>query len=375
MAERLTLLLAAPNWLGDLVMSTSLFDLFDAGAALDLPRPDLHVSVRRRWRPLLEGDPRLAGLIDYERNGAHGGLAGLLRQARDWRRAGTTGVLLLPPSLRAGLVARLSGLRPRIGFREDGRGPLLTHGVIRPVRGRIHYTEELTRLYAAWIEAVTGKPPPDDLPAPLPRLAGTARRDPVGLADGPPIRAVGIGATYGDAKSWPVRHVADLVERLHERSGCRVVLLGDAAARGAAQPCGTPPACPGARTWRERPAASITWDGPLCSSCARYSPGPASSWGTTAVPCIWPRRWARRPWASSAPPVRSGHVHGGERATAVVAEGYPCRPLLPAPMQTRHASVLDDVLGRARAGGGPATWRRRSCELGTGWVPPGPHAG
>lgn len=232
MATDLRLLLAAPNWLGDLVMATSLLDLFDVGAErAGLPRPELHVSVRRRWRPLLEGDPRLAGLLEYRRTGRHAGLAGIWRQARDWRATGPGAAILLPPSLRAGLAARMSGLGPRVGFRGDGRDLLLSDPVTRPRRGTLHYTEELARLYAAWVRAVTGSPAPDGLPVPAPRLAAPSGPVPPGLADGPPIWAVAVGATYGDAKTWPPTRAAELASALFERGGVRVVLLGEASAR------------------------------------------------------------------------------------------------------------------------------------------------
>jgi heptosyltransferase II len=233
MAKRLKLLLAAPNWLGDLVMATSLFDLFAIGESqYGIPRPDLQVSVRRRWRPLLAGDTRLAGLVDYERTGRHAGLPGIYRQATAWRDVSPSAVMVLPPSLRAGAVARLSGIRTRIGFRGEGRDPLLSHAVARPQRGIQHYAEELQRLYRVWTEVCLGVTAPEILPAPVPRLLidpdTAARRD----ADtGPPVWVVAVGSTYGDAKTWPPERVASFIDRVSDRESVRIVLIGDAGAR------------------------------------------------------------------------------------------------------------------------------------------------
>ncbi len=232
MAERLKLLLAAPNWLGDLVMATSLIELFAIGEErYGIPRPDLHVSVRRRWRSLLEGDARLAGLVDYERTGHHAGLRGLWRQAADWRNLSPSAVMVLPPSLRGGAVARLSGIRSRIGFRGNGRDLMLSHPVDPPSRGTLHYTEGLGRLYRAWAEACTGTKPPASMAIPLPRLTlDEAARPSAGALSAPPVWVISVGSTYGDAKTWPSRRVAEFVEAVYADTSKRVVLIGDVAA-------------------------------------------------------------------------------------------------------------------------------------------------
>jgi len=236
MAKRLKLLLAAPNWLGDLVMATSLFDLFTFGEKqYGIPRPDLYVSVRCRWRPLLANDPRLAGLVDYERTGRHAGMAGVYRQAALWRDASPAAVMVLPPSLRAGAVARLSGIRTRIGFRGEGRDLLLSHAVARPKRGAMHYAEELQRLYRIWADVCMGITPPEMLPVPVPRLMiAHDSAAPSGAETGPPIWVVAVGSTYGDAKTWPTDRVTAFVDRVADRETARIVLIGDAVAREAA---------------------------------------------------------------------------------------------------------------------------------------------
>ncbi len=55
-----------PNWLGDLVMATVLLERL-----AQHPDVEIHVLARRRWLPLLEGDPRITSVIPYDRSGRH----------------------------------------------------------------------------------------------------------------------------------------------------------------------------------------------------------------------------------------------------------------------------------------------------------------
>ena len=247
MSRRPRLLVVAPNWLGDLVMSTSLLAALAVARDGEAP-PEIHVAVRDRWAHLLADDPRIAGLLIYEREGAHTGWRGALRLARQWRDGAFDAVFVLPPSLRAAAVARLAGIPRRIGFRGEQRGVLLTDALPRPPRCSRHYTEELALLDRAW-RAGTGLV----TPAPTPALATAT--DP-GAAPvfppGPPVWVVSVGTTYGDAKSWPPAAVAGFVDLAAAEAGARVVLIGDPPARPLAQRVHAASSA----AWSEEPAAT-----------------------------------------------------------------------------------------------------------------------
>ncbi|MCP4571987.1 MAG: lipopolysaccharide heptosyltransferase II [bacterium] len=226
-AAAVRLLVAAPNWLGDAVMTSPLLDLL-AGARDHRDRPPTVIlAIRRRWAPLFKDDPRVAEILPMARTGRHRGVAGLWRLAADWRRARCAGVVLGPPSLRMGLVARLAGLRHRAGYRTDGRGVLLNHGLAVPRRGEWHHADELTELGRTLLAAVDLSVPgmplvPDILP-------GCAQVAPF-LAAGPPVWILAPGATYGEAKVWPLGPAAAFVAEAVRTAGRRVVVLGDAQA-------------------------------------------------------------------------------------------------------------------------------------------------
>ncbi|UCD73877.1 MAG: hypothetical protein JSV91_08760 [Phycisphaerales bacterium] len=79
--------------------------------------------VRPGHDELLDGSPWLDELIPLNIKG----LTGPWRARRALRGCEAEAVLLLPNSFRSALAARLSGAPVRIGYRRDGRGPLLTH--------------------------------------------------------------------------------------------------------------------------------------------------------------------------------------------------------------------------------------------------------
>lgn len=222
-------LVVLPNWLGDLVMACPLLDLLAAARDETGRSLTLTACVRRRWAPLLTRDPRLSGLIPYERTGRHAGLAGLVRLASAWRQADFCAVVLCPPSLRMGLVAWLAGIPLRVGESRDGRGLMLTCPLapVKP-RGSLHHSEELRRLGPALLTAL-GLPVPAAATN-MPRLPGLRQLAAAHPGSGPPLWIIAPGATYGPAKTWPVARLAEFLNLAVGEQARRVVLVGDTAA-------------------------------------------------------------------------------------------------------------------------------------------------
>ncbi len=217
------LLLVLPNWLGDVVMTLPALETL---AAAGVP---VHVAVRRRWAPLLTGDPRVASLLEHERGGRWHDLLGVPRLAAQWRRPRPEAVLLGPPSWRVAAAAALAGIPVRVGYRTDARGPLLTRALpLDAPRGQVHYADQMRRLAD---EVLRASGHATDLPAAtLPRLPGLATVAAAALGEGPPAWVVCAGTTYGPAKTWPAPRMADLLRLAVGQAGLRVLLLGDALA-------------------------------------------------------------------------------------------------------------------------------------------------
>lgn len=231
-AAPVRLLVAAPNWLGDVVMSSLLMDELAGVRTPDGREVEVVLAVRRRWAPLFNEDPRISELVPVERTGRHRGLAGIWRLAEDWRRSRCAGIVLGPPSLRFALAAKLAGIRHRVGQRSDGRAPLLTRRLPVAPRGERHHAEELVELGCELLAAVGLEPAP-------PRTGGDILPGcgaiPARVTPGPGLWVLAPGATYGTAKAWPLRHGAAFLSEAVNARGRRVALLGDAAASAAAE--------------------------------------------------------------------------------------------------------------------------------------------
>lgn len=225
----------APNWLGDVIMACPLLTRLSGCRTVGDGRPlQVILAVQSAWAPLFSGDPRLREIVPLERFGRHRGLAGLWRQGRDLGQAGCAAVVVGPPSLRAALACRLAGIPVRVGFAGDGRGPLLTLRAPGGRRGQDHFSRQMSALGEVLLTALDGirTGPEGDGGAEADLLPGCRALAPWPIGGGPPLWAVGLGATYGPAKTWPVSRVADLLEEAVMARGCRVVLLGGPEAVG-----------------------------------------------------------------------------------------------------------------------------------------------
>jgi heptosyltransferase II len=216
MADIRRLLVRAPNWVGDVVLSLP--------ALRDLRRafPAARLSVLARpWVADLYGAVTEVDEVVW----SHGVRADVNRM-----RGAFDAAVLLPNSLGVALVAWGARIPERWGFATEGRGPLLTRAprVPRAARGRsqVYY-------YRAMVEGLgIDTTPPPDASLRCPEDWQARGRELLG-SDGPWL-GLNPGAFFGTAKRWlPERYAAvgDLVSR---RAGARVVLVGGKAERALA---------------------------------------------------------------------------------------------------------------------------------------------
>lgn len=181
----------APNWLGDAVMSTPLIRrLIGAGHAVD-------VLCRSAVAGVYRGLPGLKNVLSTVRGEWPGRTARALKE-RNYDRA-----YILPPSFGSALAPWWAGIPERIGGNSDFRRPLLTRAV--HIDERFHYV----RRYLALVGAEGTEISSADLyfpsePAP-PGWAGPAAGDRV-LAVAPGSRA--------PARRWFAERFAETINRL-----------------------------------------------------------------------------------------------------------------------------------------------------------------
>lgn len=217
--EGARLLIVAPNWLGDAVMSIPVIhELRRSGAV-----PRIVVAARRRIAPLfdyVDGVDRVVNLNGDEasRNG-HAEIATL-------GEVGAEIALLLPNSFRSAWHVWRAGVPERWGYRRDLRGRLLTKA-IDPPRTSLHQTEYYLELLRR-LGLPTGEPRPALRVDAAMRENGRELLRGVGWDTVTPLVGIAPGAAYGSAKRWPPGHVARFLDQVHAATDAIVVLFGSA---------------------------------------------------------------------------------------------------------------------------------------------------
>jgi lipopolysaccharide heptosyltransferase II len=211
-------LVVAPNWIGDAVMSTPAL----ANLRRGLPKATIDLLVTRRVAPLFDDHPHIDRLvIRDERQPWRTRLA----QVIALRRCEYQMVLLLPNSFRAALDAWLLRSPIRLGYATDGRRWLLTHAVPAVEGQPPHQIDAYLRLVAA-----LGLPIVERVPTLAPTKRAEMQAEHLWAAQdwGRTDRVIGIcpGAAFGPAKRWWPERFAALADRLIASGRFRVVFFG-----------------------------------------------------------------------------------------------------------------------------------------------------
>ena len=226
MEEPGRILVRAPNWLGDLVMSTPGFRALRAR----FPEARIDALLPAPLAPLLEGAPwfdEVLALTEPRRS-----TASLFGDARRLRARGAYDLAIcIPDSFRSALLLRMAGVRRSVGFRRGGRGPLLQVPLQAPTAWGPKRRVARERFVAHLVEEVGA--PVDDLSL---ELHTSARQEEAaaalfagaGLAPESALAVLAPGASYGPSKCWPAESFAVVGDRLHER-GLEVVVVGSPA--------------------------------------------------------------------------------------------------------------------------------------------------
>ncbi len=208
------ILIRLPNWVGDAVMASP------ALVALAQVYPRLALLARPHLLPLFRVFPNVRETMALEP-----GRKGFLSTVRGLRGRFEVGVLF-PNSLSSALLFWMAGVRHRIGYRTDARGPFLTKAVPVPA-AKLHQRD----YYLSLLEALGLTIEDRELRLFLPEAARA--RAAALLTDLPPPRAgLAPGAAFGPAKRWPLSRFRALAYHLR-RKGFSLVILGGPAERAA----------------------------------------------------------------------------------------------------------------------------------------------
>lgn len=216
-AERL--LVRAPNWVGDVVLS--LPALRDVRRAFAGARLEVLASPRvaELYRAVAE--------VDGVRESG-----GLRADARALRGAFDL-ALLFTNSFGTALAVARAGIPARWGYARDGRGLLLTRAPRVPAAARGRSEAEYYRLLLGALGLPVSEAVDAHLDCP-PEWAARGRRL-VGDDDGAGFVGIGAGASFGGAKRWLPERFAAVGELLARETGAGIVLLGSPAERQLAE--------------------------------------------------------------------------------------------------------------------------------------------
>ncbi|WP_330217045.1 lipopolysaccharide heptosyltransferase II [Geobacter pickeringii] len=216
------ILVRSTNWIGDAVMTTP------ALRAIRESFPGARVTLLANSlvAPLFTVHEAVDDVIVYDRRGAHAGLGGKLRLARELRTRRFDLAILLQNAVDAALIAWLARIPRRMGYRTDGRGPLLTHGVpvdehVRQLHHVEYYLAMLGRFGVATRDRSLALFTTPDEDAAVEELLQSH-----GMKKGDFLLGINPGATYGAAKRWYPERFAAVADELSRRWGARVVVTG-----------------------------------------------------------------------------------------------------------------------------------------------------
>lgn len=216
MSERI--LVVAPSWVGDAILSEPLIALVREPyeePTIDVLAPPWCAQVYARMRGVRRviENPVGHGKLDLGRRRA---------VARELARNGYSRAIVLPNSWKSALIPWLAGIPRRIGYRGEMR-----YGLVNDIRKfDAKAMPRLVQRFAALAANSGGLTPMPQAPVLVPNAS---HRDQAAqalhLRNDPDVLILCPGAEYGPAKRWPPTHFAELAARFL-RDGLQVWLVG-----------------------------------------------------------------------------------------------------------------------------------------------------
>jgi heptosyltransferase-2 len=212
-------LVVGPSWVGDMVMSQSLFRY------LQISRPGVRIDVLApSWsEPILARMPEVHAALELPIG--HGRLGWSERRAlgRKVREGCYDQAILLPNSFKSALIPFFARIPRRTGWRGE-----LRYGLLNDLRRLDQQALPLMVQRFVALGQNPGEMIPDDIPPPLlmadaDNAAGC--REKFSLDRDKPLLALCPGAEFGGAKRWPVDSYAALASEYISR-GWQVALFG-----------------------------------------------------------------------------------------------------------------------------------------------------
>jgi heptosyltransferase-2 len=217
------ILIIAPNWIGDAVMSQPLLATIKAS----YPHAVIDVLATSWVAPVYRACSEVAEIMEADLR--HGQLQWGLRRAlaAQIKKRGYASCYVLPNSLKSALIPWLANIPVRIGYEGELRRFLLTETKANsPKTQRIPMVEHYANLCVASSNPNATIPLPHLTPRPSTLESARTRLQAAGIQTDTLV-VLCPGAEYGPSKRWPPAYFAVLAQSILEaKSTASVVLLG-----------------------------------------------------------------------------------------------------------------------------------------------------
>ncbi len=207
------------NWLGDTLFSTP----FIKAVRKRFPESYIVCLAPPRCKEILDDNPYLDGLIIYDEKGYHRSIFGKLRLIRELRREHFDGTFILHRSFTRALIAYLSGIRERIGYKTKRRSILLTRAIEEP-SSPLHKVDYFLNI-AALCGMETGGKGYDFFVRGAERKRVEDFLEKMGVHEDDLLVVLNPGGNWLP-KRWPAERFSEIADRLADELGAKVVITG-----------------------------------------------------------------------------------------------------------------------------------------------------
>lgn len=219
------ILVRSTNWVGDAVMTLPALEAVKE----NFPSSVVSVLAKPWVEPVFRNHPAVDEMVILNKGGgAFTGFGELFRTIRSVRKGSFDLTILFQNAFEAALISWAGGIPIRAGYNTDGRGILLTHGVVRSQDVlKVHQVE----YYLSLLEKLglkTEKKDPVLHVSSEERSVAEKRLQDGGVNKGDLLVGLNAGAIFGGAKKWDAERFAAIGVRSIEEWGAKVLVFGSA---------------------------------------------------------------------------------------------------------------------------------------------------
>ncbi len=215
-----TLAIRCPNWVGDVVMATPVFDCLRR----NLPQARIVGVMKKSAQGIVRDGPWFDEVVDASDKT----WAGFLRMQKQLRALSPDAAILLTNSIRSALTLRLSGVRKIYGYRRQWRNLLLAggpspsrNGTTVPIPMGEYYLE-----ICRWLDLdIPERPRPTLFVGQDLQKRGDSLLARYGVADSDFLIGLNPGASFGSSKCWPPEYFAELASLCRKAFDAKIILF------------------------------------------------------------------------------------------------------------------------------------------------------